>query len=121
MKIAEILGAKQEAPTAVDPASFIDTTKLLADQSTGEVQALADAVNQAASALAGKPIEEQREAFKKLGDAMIALAQRVPPSNAVAEKLFIAYCPMAPGSWLQTQEQIRNPFYATSMKRCGEI
>lgn len=121
LKIAEILGAKQEAPTPVDAATFIEATKQLAVRASGEATPLVETVNEAATALAGKPIDDQRQAFKKLSDAMIALAQRVPPSNAVAEKLFIAYCPMAPGSWLQTQEQIRNPFYATSMKRCGEI
>jgi RND family efflux transporter MFP subunit len=121
LKLAEIWGAKQESPTPVDPSAFIHAAKRFADQSSGETKSLAENVNAAAGALVGKPIDEQREAFKKVSDAMIALTQRVPPSKAVGEKLFIAYCPMAPGSWLQTQEEIRNPYYATSMKRCGEI
>ncbi|MCI0629680.1 MAG: efflux RND transporter periplasmic adaptor subunit, partial [Phycisphaerales bacterium] len=121
LKMAEILGAKQEAPTPVDPINFIEAAKRLAYQSTGEVEALIESVAEAATTLAGKPIHDQREAFKKLSDAMIALVQRIPPSKAVGERLFIAHCPMAPGNWLQTQEEIRNPYYATSMKRCGTI
>jgi hypothetical protein len=33
----------------------------------------------------------------------------------------VAYCSMTPGSWLQTGDEIRNPYYGASMLKCGEI
>jgi len=56
-----------------------------------------------------------------LSGVVIALVERVPPSSTVAERLYLVHCPMAPGSWLQTNEEISNPYYATTMKQCGEV
>jgi hypothetical protein len=82
-------------------------------------------VRDAAAALVGKPLAEQRALFLPLSGAAIALAEAGPPSTAVTDKLNIAYCPMAFGNkgghWLQAGEVIANPYYATSMKRCGEV
>ena len=30
-----------------------------------------------------------------------------------------AFCPMAPGRWLQTEETISNPYYGSEMLTCG--
>jgi Cu(I)/Ag(I) efflux system membrane fusion protein len=121
LKIAHVLGEKQDAPTPVDAIPLLDASIRLAEQSNAEARELAESVSEAAATLDGKSIDEQREAFKIVSEAVIALAQRVPPSTAVADSLYIAHCPMAPGNWLQTQQEIANPYYATSMKRCGEI
>ena len=35
------------------------------------------------------------------------------------EKIIVAYCPMAPGRWLQTEKIISNPYYGSEMLTCG--
>jgi Cu(I)/Ag(I) efflux system membrane fusion protein/cobalt-zinc-cadmium efflux system membrane fusion protein len=123
LKIAAVLGEKQteSTPTTVNVDALVAAADHLIQRSSADVKSLAAPVAESVKVLAGQPIDQQRETFKKVSDAMIALARRVPPSTVVAQELFIAYCPMAPGSWLQTQEEIVNPYYATTMKRCGEI
>src|SRR5205823_3035989 len=79
------------------------------------------AILTAAQALTDKKLAEQRDAFKPLGTAMLALASTYPPSATVAPKLFHMHCPMAKGDWLQASDTIANPFYADEMKDCAEI
>ena len=71
-----------------------------------------------AEPLASADLATQRELFKKSSDVLIDLVSRVPPSEA---KLFVLKCPMAPGRWLQRDPEIKNPFYGTIMKECGEV
>jgi hypothetical protein len=42
--------------------------------------------------------------------------QKVP-----AGSYYVAYCPMAKASWLQTSKTILNPYMGTSMVHCGQI
>ena len=35
------------------------------------------------------------------------------------QRLIVAYCPMAPGRWLQTETKISNPYYGSEMLTCG--
>jgi Cu(I)/Ag(I) efflux system membrane fusion protein len=61
-------------------------------------------------------IKEMREVFKELSKPMARWATMNKPAE-----INVAYCPMAPGSWLQKGEEIRNPYYGASMLKCGEI
>lgn len=49
------------------------------------------------------------------------LSPGFPRSNAAADKLYVMFCPMKKGSWLQTAPEVANPYYATDMKQCGEV
>ena len=53
-------------------------------------------------------------------EAVVTLAEALPPSSALASELAVMHCPMAPGRWLQRSHTLANPFYATTMKECGE-
>ncbi len=61
-------------------------------------------------------IKEMRSAFNDLSKPMAMWATMMKPNG-----INVAYCPMAPGSWLQTGKEIRNPYYGASMLKCGEI
>lgn len=63
-----------------------------------------------------KDIKAMRKAFKDLSKPMAMWATMVKPNG-----INVAYCPMAPGSWLQTGKEIRNPYYGASMLKCGDI
>jgi hypothetical protein len=71
--------------------------------------------------MAEQSIEHQREAFKALSTRVIALAEALPPTRAMGQRLFVLHCPMAPGDWLQKDEAVANPYYADSMKQCGSV
>ncbi len=116
------LGKMEESDTPLDSAALVAAAKAMQSAAVGEEdRALASAVAEGARGMAGKSLAQQREAFKALGDAMVKLADARPPSARVTPKLFAMYCPMAKGSWLQTNDTIANPFYAREMKECGDV
>lgn len=63
-----------------------------------------------------KELNAMREAFKELSKPMAMWATMSKP-----EGIYLVYCPMAKGSWLQTDEVIRNPYHGHEMLHCGEI
>jgi hypothetical protein len=65
------------------------------------------------------PIQEQREKFKAVSEAMIATLEASP--KAADEKLYVIRCPMAKARWLQSSERIRNPYFGAKMPDCGEV
>ncbi len=74
-------------------------------------------IARAAGVLAGtKTIKEIRTAFGLLSKPMIEFRNMVP-----GNKPLVAYCPMAKESWLQDGDLIANPYYGSSMLRCGTI
>jgi len=118
LAMQKALGATQQGDAPVDVAKLIEAARAIAKESSFA------RVVETAAAMQGKPIAEQRNLFKALSDAVIAVARSDPPSAAVAPKLYVAYCPMAPGDggrWLQTTQEIANPYFATRMKECGSI
>ncbi|MBW1860262.1 MAG: DUF3347 domain-containing protein [Deltaproteobacteria bacterium] len=63
-----------------------------------------------------KEIGAMRGAFKELSRPMAMWATMSKP-----EGIYLVYCPMAKGSWLQTDKVIRNPYHGHEMLHCGEI
>ena len=115
--------------------SYLDIQGHLAADRFDDVKAPARALTAQAVAL-GKPgeaivkagtalqsaadITSAREAFGPLSDGVIALVQADGSKDAAAD-LKIAYCPMAKRSWLQRDEQVRNPYYGAKMLTCGQL
>jgi Cu(I)/Ag(I) efflux system membrane fusion protein len=65
-------------------------------------------------------LQRQREAFRELSDALIALWRAAD----LAMTTHLTYCPMAFNDqgawWLQAEaEEIRNPYFGEVMLRCG--
>ena len=86
-----------------------------ADAAAG--RALMPAIAAAAGKLAkAKDLKAARAAFGELSEPMIGYRDLV-----TGEKPNVAYCPMAKKNWLQDGEAIANPYYGTSMLRCGNI
>ena len=79
------------------------------------------ALAKAATAFSTAPdIGAAREAFGPLSDAVIARV-KADGSAEHAGALRLAYCPMAKKSWLQREDQVRNPYYGARMLTCGEL
>jgi Cu(I)/Ag(I) efflux system membrane fusion protein len=62
-------------------------------------------------------IEAFREAYKKVSDALVLLSRKIGhPLN----KLNVMFCSMANAKWLQTEDEVSNPYYGASMLKCGD-
>ena len=102
------LAGVSAAATAIASAAQGDPLKSLPPKVTQQAQALAKA----------KDLATARAAFKALSESLIQYFkhQKVP-----AGSYYVAYCPMARASWLQTNKTILNPYLGQSMLHCGEI
>lgn len=126
LAVARRLGQKQAEDTPADVAPLVAAARQAASHAAGDAKALATTVLTAAEAMAPLTIAEQRKAFLPVSEAVLALVDRSPPSAEVtAGKLRVALCPMALDDrgavWLQDAEELQNPYFATTMKRCGEF
>jgi Cu(I)/Ag(I) efflux system membrane fusion protein len=122
LDLSDALGAEQKAPSPVDLSPLITAARALEGElHSAKEEPLVAEIAAAAEGMNGLPIERQREAFKTLSTRVIALADALPPTSAVAERLFVLHCPMAPGDWLQKTEGVANPYYAETMKQCGSV
>ena len=98
-------------------------TGLTADEagvSGDELDAVKGHVSDAASAAkelaAAGDIEAARDAFGDLSEALVAWRTLSDSGPAVA------YCPMVKKHWLEADaETLENPYYGSSMLRCGSI
>lgn len=61
-------------------------------------------------------LKEARAAFGELSVPMVAYRDLI-----TGDKPNVAYCPMARKNWLQDGKIIANPYYGSSMLRCGTI
>jgi hypothetical protein len=97
-----------EHATAIAKAVKGDDMKMLSS----------DVAQQAETLAAAKDIKKAREAFKPLSASLVKyLADNKAGKGTYHE----AYCPMAKANWLQTENQVRNPYYGKSMLDCGEL
>ncbi len=119
---AEVQNRKVQAALDLNP--LMKAAQILTELSAGPNQILPGQVLKAARAMDGKMLDEQRKLFAPLSNSVIQMIQVCPPSKAFGRQLFVAHCPMAFGTgadWIQTDTQIKNPFYSSEMKTCGEI
>jgi hypothetical protein len=97
-----------ENATAIAKAVKTDETKKFSPDVAKQADALAQA----------KDLKKAREAFKPLSESLV---KYVADSKAGKGTYHEAYCPMAKASWLQTEKEVRNPYYGKSMLDCGEL
>lgn len=88
-----------------------------------EDERLKSAIKKVSKAAHAEPetLDEAREAYKALSEAVIELANLAPPSDKTARTLYQAHCPMAEASWLQVSKELANPYMGQSMPKCGAI
>jgi Protein of unknown function (DUF3347) len=77
-----------------------------------------DVAKQAETLAKAKDLKATREAFKPLSASLVKyLADNKAGKGTYHE----AYCPMAKASWLQTEKEVRNPYYGKEMLTCGTL
>jgi hypothetical protein len=134
-----LAGACRSATAAGDAVDSminhaVAIAETLADDKMDGVASHATAISTDAAAL-GKPggkivsgamalqksknIEEARDAFGKMSEALVAYldgAKRKPGAG-----LRVAFCPMALKPWVQKDGAIQNPYYGSEMLTCGSF
>lgn len=93
----DLAAAKTAAAAVAKHANMSDSNKAIA--------AKADSVAKATK------IDEARDAFKSLSDAVVPLA-------AGEKKYTVMNCPMA-GDWVQVGKGVKNPYMGKAMLTCG--
>jgi Cu(I)/Ag(I) efflux system membrane fusion protein len=68
-------------------------------------------------ASSAEDVAGMREAFKDISEHLIMAAKK----QGLEETLYVQYCPMAKASWLSKKKEIRNPYYGSSMLKCGTV
>ncbi len=94
----------------------------LEGEAAAEWVTMAGTLQENASAIANTTdLAQQREAFTELSNNMILAVETFGAGN----RLYQQHCPMANnnagGSWLSSNQEIRNPYYGDAMLKCGEV
>jgi ssDNA-binding Zn-finger/Zn-ribbon topoisomerase 1 len=74
-----------------------------------------------ATEMKGIGLEDARKKFKNLSRSIITYLKELYGKINGAEKIYVYYCPMANASWLQKEEGTRNPYFGSSMLKCGTV
>lgn len=120
--LAEALGKVQQETAPLRPDGLLATAHSLHGAATdATAKKLVSEVAAAAEALRGKPIDSQREMFKRVSASVIPIIDSLPPSSKAVARVYVVHCPMAKADWLQRSTEIANPYYADEMKECGSV
>jgi hypothetical protein len=76
------------------------------------------ALSDVAAKFSAADLKSARNGFGELSDKFIAY---VKASKAKTDPPYQFYCPMVKKNWLQPDKVIRNPYYGSSMPKCGEL
>jgi hypothetical protein len=97
--------------------NFNVTMAGVSEENAKACQELLPEVAKAATKLAAAgDISSAREAFGELSRPLVRYREMLTGENTK-----VAYCPMAKKPWLQTANEIENPYYGASMLRCGSF
>ncbi len=120
--IAEPLGQEQPDTPPAKVDGLLAAIDELTDKAEGaDAKRLSTDAHGSVAAMRSLSTDKQRELFKRVSATVIALVDAMPPSESVAESLYVANCPMAKADWLQRSQDLANPYYAENMKECGSI
>ncbi|MEX0886938.1 MAG: hypothetical protein WD009_10915 [Phycisphaeraceae bacterium] len=120
LAVGERLAADEFEGVVAELATLHDAAH---DLGGSDAPGIADAAHAVASPVHHVPedLDEARELFAALSEAVIALTELAPPSDAAAPTLYRGQCPMVEADWLQTEERVVNPYMGKSMLRCGTV
>ncbi len=109
-------GVTKAAEAIATSASKIDPKKITGKNAKVFSEISAKVATMAKALKAAKTLAEMRTEFKVLSEPMGAWARIAKPTDVM-----IVHCSMANGSWLQKRGDKRNPYFGSSMLRCGHV
>jgi len=121
---SDTVKANTAAANLAKTADGLKTEEITGD-STGVIKetakSFAGTITGSALALAGeKNIENKRQEFEMISDALWSLMRTVKPEG---QKVYYQFCPMAFDNkgayWISREANIRNPYFGEKMLNCG--
>lgn len=109
-------GVRAEAERINKLAAKLDPSSVTGEHASHYEDVPAKLESASASLAKPKTLGEARATYKKLSMPMGMWASMSKPKG-----VNVVYCPMAEASWLQEEGAIRNPYYGSSMLRCGQV
>ncbi len=74
-----------------------------------------------AKMLHGEDIKAVRKHFKLLSEPVRKYVELFGKPENVQGEVYIYHCTMYPGSWLQGDKNVGNPYYGKKMLKCGKL
>lgn len=113
-KASEVAGKMVETIKGFDVSAYTESQQ-------SEIKDILETSLEHSEHVAKSPLAHQREHFKELSTDMIDLISIIGTSA----KLYEQHCPMYDnnkgGSWLSTENTIKNPYYGSEMLSCGRV
>jgi len=115
-------GAVQAAKDSLAALEKVDMKLLRGEDHAAWMRFAGDARKILAQVREAKKLEDVRSGFALLSEQVLALAKQFGP--AAGTTFFEMKCPMAFSSrgarWLQSDSEVRNPYFGAVMGQCGE-
>ncbi len=123
-KLRPILKAYISLQTALAADKLESSQELFSElaEQAGEAQmaSLAEAAKEGASS---EDWDSARRTFQRVSNTLIALVKE--QGNPLDSPLRLVHCPMAfdfeGADWLQTESEVRNPYFGDEMLKCGTV
>lgn len=116
-KIQDIL--TQDSVKGVDAAArTIVSVAGQVQAGDAKVQALIDTMKASAERMQGKELKAARNEFFELSKPLLVYLNMHYSGDS---EYFRFYCDMAKKGWIQSKNDIRNPYYGSEMLKCGEL
>lgn len=97
-------------------ATAIAEIAATADHPAAAAEAAPEIARQARSLAAAQDLDVARGSFGDLTKPLVRYRKAVG-----ADRLKVAFCPMAKKAWLQPEGAIENPYYGSEMLSCGSF
>lgn len=112
--------AKEAASVVLNSANAMPVATLEADQKEFAEQQVDKIRNSAAKIAGTNDLAEQRNNLEDLSEAVFSLTKAF---GATDQKVYYQHCPMVNNNqgayWVSTKSEIRNPYFGSSMLKCG--
>ncbi len=95
---------------------------LVADRMPAGAKRKLQHIKRSAGGMGGEDILVVRQNFKLLSQFLVEFMEMVGlPDSLKSTPLYVFYCPIADGSWLQADTNLANPFYGKLMLKSGYL
>ncbi len=111
--------AKELGATLATTLGNLDVSSNFSDTQKADLKDIIEDAVEHAEHISESDIDHQREHFKILSKDVTDMVAITGTENT----LYQQFCPMYDGgtAWLSAKEEVRNPYYGSSMLKCGKV
>ncbi|WP_299700679.1 DUF3347 domain-containing protein [uncultured Pontibacter sp.] len=118
---SDAAAAKEAADAVLTSANAMPVAALQVPEQKEYAEQKVEMVRKSAAAIAGtNDLAEQRNQLEDLSEAVFSLTKAF---GATDKKVYYQHCPMVNNNqgayWVSTNAEIRNPYFGSSMLKCG--